>query len=173
MLGWYFAIDESLPCPKPGYTCVFHHTSPVKADTDGEGCTDYWEYRNNYDPLDRSQPPASWVPTLCTLPPNGNYPPIIYDKAITISRGAQVIIPLGGDDLDNDRLTFKIVSPPNIGTVTSPISTGPNSAQTTFTSKPGYTGLVTFTFKSNDGKVDTPKTGTVAVTVTRLRQLSR
>ena len=52
VLGWYFAIDASLPCPKPGYTCVFHHTSPVKADTDDEGCTDYWEYRNNYDPLD-------------------------------------------------------------------------------------------------------------------------
>jgi len=68
-------------------------------------------------------------------------------------------ITLTGDDIDGDALTFTIVNDPSDGTITGTL---PNI---TYTPDPNFNGGDSFTFKVNDGTVDSD-TATVLLTVT-------
>ncbi len=67
---------------------------------------------------------------------------------------APVTLTLTGTDADNNPLTFSIVTPPTHGVLTSLVSTGSFSAQTTYTPSGSYQGTDSFTFKVNDGYAD-------------------
>jgi hypothetical protein len=69
-------------------------------------------------------------------------------------------------DLDNNPLTYSIVAQPLHGTVAPP---GPGTASRTYTPTSGYLGPDSFTFKANDGTVDS-NIATVSITVAEQQQ---
>ena len=89
-----------------------------------------------------------------------NGPPVANDLAITVNKNTQQSITLEATDPNSDPLTYAIVSPPSHGTL-SPATAG---ASRTYTPTTGYEGPDSFTFKTNDGYIDS-NTATVSVTV--------
>ena len=81
-------------------------------------------------------------------PPPANNVPVALDKTITISIGTPTDITLEASDLDNDALTFIIVSEPILGTL------GTISGNTVTYTPSTSPGSDSFTFKVNDAKSD-------------------
>ena len=87
-----------------------------------------------------------------------NQPPIAAPQSVTLDEDAMLDIKLAGVDLDDNPLTFKVVSQPASGALTG---TSPN-----LTYKPNlnFNGADRFTFVANDGTADSPP-ATVAITI--------
>jgi len=88
-------------------------------------------------------------------------PPTAYDNSVGTGVNVPVAITLAGSDDETCDLTFSIVTPPLHGTLSSISNnscagSGPytDSAAVTYTPAPGYTGPDLFTFKVNDGTLD-------------------
>ncbi len=79
-------------------------------------------------------------------------------QAVAVPYNTAVALTLTGSDVDGDALGFVLVSSPGGGVLTG---TGPNL---TFTPTVGWTGVTTFTFKVNDGGLDSAN-ATVTLTV--------
>ena len=77
-----------------------------------------------------------------------NHAPVAQDQAVTTDQDTPVAITLVATDADNDPLTYSIVTQPAHGTLAG---TAPN---VTYTPAGGYVGSDSFTFKANDGQVD-------------------
>lgn len=88
-----------------------------------------------------------------------NDAPIANSQSVTVNEDASVAITLTASDIDNDPLTYSIVSGPANGTLSGTL---PNI---TYTPDPDYSGPDSFTFKVNDGTTDS-NTATVTITVT-------
>lgn len=88
-----------------------------------------------------------------------NDPPVANNQSVTLAEDASKAITLTGTDVDADPLTFAVVAPPSHGTLTG---AAPNL---TYTPAPNYNGNDSFTFKVNDGTVDS-NIATVSITVT-------
>ncbi len=88
-----------------------------------------------------------------------NRAPVATPQTVTTAEDTSRAITLTGTDADGDPLTFSIVTQPTQGTITG---TSP-----TFTYQPAsnYNGPDAFTFKANDGSLDSA-TATVTITVT-------
>jgi hypothetical protein len=69
-------------------------------------------------------------------------------QAVTVQAGASKAITLTGSDANNDLLTYAVVTPPVHGVLSG---AAPNL---TYTANPGFSGADSFTFKVNDGFVD-------------------
>ena len=95
------------------------------------------------------------------LPFGGNSPPVANNQAVNVIKDTQTPITLTATDPNNDPLTYSIVAQPLHGTVAPP---GPGTASRTYTPTAGYLGPDSFTFKANDGTVDS-NTATVSITV--------
>ena len=93
-----------------------------------------------------------------SLPP-GNSPPVAINQAVTTNKNTAKAITLTASDPNNDPLTYSIVTQPSHGTIT-----GGTGAGRTYTPNTGYVGPDSFTFKANDGTVDS-NTATVSITV--------
>jgi hypothetical protein len=91
----------------------------------------------------------------------GNSPPVANNQAVTTTKNTAKAITLTATDPDNDPLTYSIVTQPSHGTL-SPST--PGGAARTYTPTTGYVGPDSFTFKANDGTVDS-NTATVSITV--------
>jgi len=89
----------------------------------------------------------------------GNVAPVANAQAVTTSENTAKSITLSGSDANADPLTFAVVTAPAHGTVTGA------GATRTYTPTTGYSGPDSFTFKVNDGSVDSP-VATVSITVT-------
>ena len=87
-----------------------------------------------------------------------NDPPAANDKSVTTDQGTPVAITLTGSDPDSQGLTYDVVGGPANGTLSG---TAPNL---TYLPSPGYVGSDSFTFKVNDGLVDSG-VATVSITV--------
>jgi hypothetical protein len=94
------------------------------------------------------------VPTIIA----SNEAPVAQDQAVSVPQNASTSITLTASDANGDPLTYIIVASPTHGTLTG---TAPNL---TYTPAAGYTGADSFTFKANDGKVDS-NVATVSSTV--------
>jgi hypothetical protein len=141
------------------------HTNPLKPDTDD----DWQEWCMITEPTDPKEPPAGYpVPTRCGGSGGGtvNVSPEVSSQSLSTTKNTPIKVMLTGSDQNGDKLSFAIVSRPSIGTLSVLTSTGPTSAQTTYTPKPGFTGTIAFTFRASDGKANT-EPGTVTVNVLR------
>ncbi len=88
-----------------------------------------------------------------------NVAPVANAQSVSTPQGTAKAITLTGSDANGDPLTYAIVSQPTRGTLSG---TPPN---VTYTPSAGYSGSDSFTFKVNDGKVDSAP-ATVSITVT-------
>jgi hypothetical protein len=96
-------------------------------------------------------------------PPVPNTPPKAIDQSNTTNMNTPVNIILKASDPEiNDNLTAAIVSPPSSGKLSD---INQNTGIITYTPNPGFTGTDEFTFKVNDGKVDSNSVGTVSVII--------
>jgi hypothetical protein len=91
--------------------------------------------------------------------PSGNSPPVANNQVVTTNKNTAKAITLTASDPNNDPLTYSIVTQPSHGTIT-----GGTGAGRTYTPNTGYVGPDSFTFKANDGTVDS-NTATVSITV--------
>src|SRR5262249_46008229 len=93
------------------------------------------------------------APTVVT-----NHAPIASGQNVTTAKNTAVSIRLTASDPDNDPLTYTIVSQPHNGTLSG------SGAARTYTPVKNFTGSDSFTFKVNDGKLDS-NVATVSITV--------
>ncbi len=91
----------------------------------------------------------------------GNSPPVANDQTVNVNMNTQSPITLTATDPNNHPLTYSIVTQPSHGTLSPSTLGGPSR---TYTPAAGYTGPDSFTFKANDGNVDS-NTATVSITV--------
>ena len=92
------------------------------------------------------------VLTLCQearqAPPISNRAPSAQDQSVSLSQGQTISITLTATDPDQDPLTFQVVSQPGSGTLSG---SAPNLS---YTPAAGFTGTDSFSFKANDGALD-------------------
>ncbi len=96
--------------------------------------------------------------TLHVNPSGSNNPPIAENQGVTTNQNTPVTITLTADDEDD--LTYFIINYPLHGDLSNPSSTG----QVIYTPDYGFSGSDSFTFKANDGLVDS-NIATVSITV--------
>ena len=89
----------------------------------------------------------------------GNIAPVAQNQDVSTNEDTAKSITLTATDANGDSLTFSVVSGPTNGTLTG---TAPDL---TYTPNANYNGPDSFTFKANDGQVDS-NTATVSITVT-------
>jgi len=87
-----------------------------------------------------------------------NDAPVANPQSVTTVQGRAVAITLTGWDVDEDELTYDVVTQPDHGTLSG---TAPNLS---YTPDPGYGGPDSFTFIVNDGELDS-EPATVSITV--------
>jgi hypothetical protein len=86
-----------------------------------------------------------------------NQPPTAAPSSVATKRNTPVNVPLAAADPDGDPLTYVIVTPPSRGTLSG------TGASRTYLPAQDYVGPDSFTFKANDGVLDS---NTAAVTIT-------
>jgi hypothetical protein len=98
------------------------------------------------------------------LPFGSNSPPVANNQNIVVTMNTPKSITLVGADSNNDPLQYTVVTQPVHGTIT-----GGTTASRTYTPATDYVGSDSFTFKVNDGTVDS-NTATVSITVQQTTQ---
>jgi alpha-tubulin suppressor-like RCC1 family protein len=77
-----------------------------------------------------------------------NSPPIASDQSVLATENTAGLITLTATDVDGEVLSYSIVTPPAHGTLSGTLP------EVTYTPALNYTGPDSFTFKANDGKID-------------------
>ena len=85
--------------------------------------------------------------------------PVAYAQSVSTAEDTATPVTLTGNDIDGDLLNFVIVDPPSSGIL------GGSGANRTYTPGANFNGSDSFTFKVNDGTVESSVV-TVAITVT-------
>jgi len=94
-----------------------------------------------------------------------NRPPTANPQSVTTEEDAPLTITLTGSDPDGDPLTFNIVTPPTNGSLSAIAQLSPTSAQVTYSPNANFYGSDSFTFKVNDGALDSsPATVSISIT---------
>ncbi|MDR0965534.1 MAG: tandem-95 repeat protein, partial [Myxococcales bacterium] len=93
-----------------------------------------------------------------------NDAPVAQDDSVTTPEETPLTIQLMAMDVDGDSLTYSIVDHPSHGTVIL------NGSVATYTPAQDYNGSDTFTFKANDGAVDS-NVATVSIVVTGINDV--
>jgi VCBS repeat-containing protein len=87
-----------------------------------------------------------------------NQAPVAFNLSTTTEEDTSVTINFAGADIDVDQLTYSIVTAPTKGTVVL------DGASFTYTPSANYNGSDAFTFKANDGNLDSiPATVAIAI----------
>ena len=84
--------------------------------------------------------------------------PVAADRSAIVQANTATEITLDASDADGDTLTYTVLSQPLNGTLTG------NGSMVTYTPTPGYSGPDSFTFRVNDGVMDS-RVATVSITV--------
>jgi plastocyanin len=88
-----------------------------------------------------------------------NDTPVAIEQSVTTEQEATLDIVLEGTDIDGDELTYLIVDNPKNGSLTN------DKGNVNYTPNTGYVGDDSFTFKVNDGTIDSEKVS-VLISVT-------
>jgi len=88
-----------------------------------------------------------------------NQAPVALNRSLPVTLNTATAIVLDATDVDNDPLTYTVLSQPAHGTLTG---TAPNLS---YTPAAGYNSTDNFTFKVNDGTVDSANIATVYLSV--------
>jgi alpha-tubulin suppressor-like RCC1 family protein len=173
-LGDGTTTDTWVPIQVPGLSNVISvgtgnaHTVVVKSD----GTVWSWGDNANGELGDGLAPTGSTVPVqvvdvggVGTLDVAGggvdvNAVPVAFSDASGVAAGGTLTGILRAGDLDDDALTYSIVATPTQGTVEI---TNTLTGAFSFTADNDATGTDSFTFKVNDGVLDS-KAGTIAIT---------
>ena len=91
--------------------------------------------------------------------------PVANNQAITVNMNTQQAITLTGTDADGDTLSFHAVTQPEFGSLGTITTTGPNSANVTYTPNSDYVGEDSFEFSVNDGIIDSGNVGVVSISI--------
>jgi mono/diheme cytochrome c family protein len=102
--------------------------------------------------------PVTPVTPITPVTP-GNTAPVANDQAVTTPEGTPVAVTLNATDADGNTLNYTVVSNPAHGNLSG------TAPALTYTPDTGFNGSDSFTFKANDGTVDS-NTATVSITVT-------
>jgi hypothetical protein len=103
---------------------------------------------------------ASAVATVSVTVSAVNDAPVADGQSFTTSEDTGRTVALTGSDVDGDSLNYIVVSPPSHGTLT-----GVSFIGMVYTPDADYNGEDSFTFKTNDGTLDS-NPATVSITVT-------
>ncbi len=87
-----------------------------------------------------------------------NDAPVATPLSLSVTDGNSLPIPLSGSDVDGDPLTYAVVTVPAHGAL------GGTPPSLVYTPEPGYAGPDSFTFRANDGALDS-QSATVSITV--------
>ena len=128
-------------------TAGYSFTAIEGADSDGDGYTNLEEINALTYPGDANDFPVS------------NNAPVANNQAVTTPAGTPVSITLNASDADGNPLTYTVLTNPAHGTLS-----GTGSSRT-YTPDAGYNGSDSFTFRANDGSLNS-NTATVSITVT-------
>ncbi|ETR68063.1 MAG: hypothetical protein OMM_04785 [Candidatus Magnetoglobus multicellularis str. Araruama] len=93
-----------------------------------------------------------------TVLPNSDNAPVAENDNVTVDEDQHLYIKLNASDLDNDILSFHLVTPPAHGTVSQ------TEDLILYTPGPNYNGPDSFSFKANDGQCDS-NIATIMITV--------
>jgi PKD repeat protein len=102
---------------------------------------------------------SSNVATVAITVTPVNDAPTAADQALSTPEDTPLPLTLSGGDIDGDALTYTVVTPPSHGTLTG------TGASLVYTPAAHYHGGDSFTFRANDGTVES-NVATVAITVT-------
>jgi Caspase domain/Bacterial Ig domain len=92
-----------------------------------------------------------------------NHPPIANNQSVTTEANKPIDIILTASDPEiNDNLTAAIASKPLHGTLSN---INQNTGSVIYTPNPGFTGTDSFTFKVNDGKIDSNNAGVLSLDI--------
>ena len=94
-----------------------------------------------------------------------NTPPIANAQTVTTVVGTAKAITLTGSDVDGNALTYAVVTTPTHGTLSG------SAPVLTYTPTAGFVGNDSFTFKTNDGTVDSA-VATISIVVTTTAPIS-
>ena len=92
-----------------------------------------------------------------------NHQPEASAQSVTTNENTATAVTLSATDVDGDTLTYAVVGSPSHGTLSG------NAPNLTYTPTSNFHGSDSFTFKANDGIVDS-NPATVAITVTHVNQ---
>ncbi|MGQ0800578.1 MAG: Ig-like domain-containing protein, partial [Pseudomarimonas sp.] len=114
---------------------------------------DQFTFRANDGALDST----AAVVSLTVTPVNDA--PSAIAQTVTTAEDSSVAITLVGSDVEHATLTFTVIDPPSHGTLTG------NGASVSYTPSPDYVGPDQFTFRANDGALNSTAAA-VSLTVT-------
>ncbi|MBC7980838.1 MAG: tandem-95 repeat protein [Armatimonadetes bacterium] len=120
---------------------------------------DQFTYRVNDGTVNSA--PATVSITVASV----NDAPVATSKSVTTSEGTFLPITLAGFDVDGNSLTFTVLAGPENGTL------GGTAPNLTYQPDSGFSGSDTFTFRVNDGQVNSA-TATVSITVAQAPPLT-
>jgi Ca2+-binding RTX toxin-like protein len=147
-----------------GDSLTYSYTQPAHGTVTGTGPNVTYTPAANYNGPDSFTFKAndgtvdSNVATISITVTPVNDAPVASSQSVTTAEDTAKNITLGANDVEGDSLTYSYTQPVH-GTVTG---TGPN---VTYTPAANYNGPDSFTFKANDGTVDS-NVATVSITVT-------
>jgi hypothetical protein len=87
-----------------------------------------------------------------------NDAPVAFDQSVSTAKNTAKAITLSGSDLEGSNLTYAVATQPAYGTLSG------TGANWTYTPNTGYWGSDSFTFRVNDGALDSPP-ATVSILV--------
>ncbi|MEI7899501.1 MAG: DUF6288 domain-containing protein [bacterium] len=102
---------------------------------------------------------VSPVATVSLTVTNVNDAPAALDRSLPVTNNTATAILLTGTDVEGDALTYTVLTQPTHGTLAG---SAPN---VTYTPATNYNSVDSFTFKVNDGKVDSANIATVNLSV--------
>jgi hypothetical protein len=102
---------------------------------------------------------VSPVATVTLIVTNVNDGPVALDRSLPVTNNTATAILLTGTDVEGDALIYTVLTQPTHGTLTG---TAPNL---TYTPATNYNSVDSFTFKVNDGKVDSANIAAVNLSV--------
>ena len=111
------------------------------------------------DVTDNRGSTISVIPSFSITVVNINVAPTVSDINTTTDENNAAAIELIGSDTNGDSITYSIVTQPTNGTLTV------SGASATYNPTANFVGTDSFTYKANDGYVDSDQNATVTITV--------